>query len=1103
MAEVTTPMKYVVGIDVGSRSLGLAAVEVDDAGTPINVLNAISLIHDAGLDPDSNKRALTRKNVSGVARRTRRMYRERKKRLAKLDNFLTENGFPLVDLASTPDASCWEARSALTTARITDQKEMREKLSLALRHIARHRGWRNPYSSVESLFNPSQQPSAGLLAIREEFKAHTGTYSTVDATIAELVSSLKDPKLKLRGKNGLFSERLHQKDLAMEIHKMARVQGLSHDLTEALLTKVFDSKSPKGSSADKVGRDRLDPSKFRAWRAVRAFQEYRIVAFLANVRLVDRTTSTNELRPPNIEERKLCFNFLNKYERKDPPTWSEVAELLGVDRGDLKGTASSLDDGERISSIPPVNETGRILANCTIKELKTFWKKSDEATQDALVREFSNVDAPSEDSPEAIAASTVLRTLPAESLDKLESIRLPDGRAAYSEQTLRKLTQFMLENVADVYTARKEVFGVEEDWKPTPPPIHEKTGNPAVDRVLKGVNRWLSMAQYRWGVPHRINIETLRAGFKSERLAREIERDQDQRAQRNRAMLADMETALNIQGQGRRSELIRFQALQRQNGQCAYCGTSIDFKSMELDHIVPRAGAGSTNARVNLLATCGRCNREKGNLPFAVWAKKTPIAEVSLENAIQRVSQWAMDPGLKGAAWKKFQAEVIMRLKRTSEDEEIDARSKEAVSWMAVELSRRLDGFFDKDSVQNKPIIAVFRGEVTSSARHAAGIENSFKLIGGKSGKNRLDRRHHALDAAVIALMQQTVAQVLTERNSLRSQQRLTGHVDPAFGDWREFRGRSIEAQVTFRKWQQRMKALIPLLQSAIDLDEVPVIENVRLRLGNSLAHEEKIHPLLKIPLGEALTPDLINRAASTALWTALTRHPDHSWEKGLPADVKREIQVNGTSYRADDLVEFFPVKAGALKVRSGYVELGSSFHHARLYKLTNKGRTSYAMMRVYTVDLLSHRHDDLFSVEVPLGSMSVRQSEPKLQKALREGTAEYVTWFVVGDEIELETTRLATGHVAEFLDAFEGTTRWRIRGFFSKNKLRLKPSQLSPEGLTDGVSDASKKIIDDPGWLPSVNKVFSEGGATLIRRDAHGRERFGGQGGLPHSVKV
>lgn len=66
-------MRYVVGIDVGLFSVGFAALEIDDAGNPIRILNSMSHIHDSGLDPNNQKTAQTRKAVSGVARRTRRV----------------------------------------------------------------------------------------------------------------------------------------------------------------------------------------------------------------------------------------------------------------------------------------------------------------------------------------------------------------------------------------------------------------------------------------------------------------------------------------------------------------------------------------------------------------------------------------------------------------------------------------------------------------------------------------------------------------------------------------------------------------------------------------------------------------------------------------------------------------------------------------------------------------------------------------------------------------------------------------------------------------------------------------------------------------------
>ena len=70
-----TTRHYRIGIDVGLNSVGLAAIEVDDDGKPVRILNAQSVIHDGGVDPTKRGKAITRKNISGGARRMRRMLR--------------------------------------------------------------------------------------------------------------------------------------------------------------------------------------------------------------------------------------------------------------------------------------------------------------------------------------------------------------------------------------------------------------------------------------------------------------------------------------------------------------------------------------------------------------------------------------------------------------------------------------------------------------------------------------------------------------------------------------------------------------------------------------------------------------------------------------------------------------------------------------------------------------------------------------------------------------------------------------------------------------------------------------------------------------------
>ena len=148
-----SPKNYVVGIDVGTNSVGLTALEIDEAGPPTALLSAISQIHDSGvLEP---KTATTRFGAAGVARRMRRLRRRRSKRLNELDRLLTELGWMTDGDRPEPDGDphfAWRARAQLSVRKITDIAERNLLLAVALRHMARHRGWRNPYVKAPTLY---------------------------------------------------------------------------------------------------------------------------------------------------------------------------------------------------------------------------------------------------------------------------------------------------------------------------------------------------------------------------------------------------------------------------------------------------------------------------------------------------------------------------------------------------------------------------------------------------------------------------------------------------------------------------------------------------------------------------------------------------------------------------------------------------------------------------------------------------------------------------------------------------------------------------------------------------------------------------------------
>ncbi|WP_257159620.1 type II CRISPR RNA-guided endonuclease Cas9 [Corynebacterium cystitidis] len=1095
-------MNYNIGIDVGTHSIGFAAIEVDEHGVPSSILNAVSLIHDSGIDPDSNKSAVTRLAVSGVARRTRRLYRRRKKRTIRLQNFLSSLGWPVNEFEEYSDPYFpWKARAELATDFIADKSEREEKLSIAFRHIANHRGWRNPYNKVSSLYSPGEA-SDNFEEIRAQLSKKIGISIPADLTVGQLISFATLGEHRLRGggkqkdkdnphaKQAILSARLHQRDLAREVNQICRTQSIDDDLRKKIIDHIFEAESPKGAQAKRgrVGKDPLQPAEDRALKATDAFQKYRIAALIGNLRIRTGETKT-EL---DVNQRRLVFDYLVNVKASYTPTWVDVAEVLGIDRGQLVGTASMTDDGERAGARPPVHDTNRLMSSLSVKPLRDWWNNAQSDERAAMIKSLSNGEVDDWDSQAGAAVQAFLATLSEEDQEKLDNVHLPIGRAAYSEDTLNRLTNRMLEDGVDLYSARRAEFNVPADWVPPAPKIGEQVGNPAVDRVLKGVARWIEAAQREWGAPKRIVIEHVRSGFMSEASARQLERENERRFQRNREQMEAMQQKLGIEGPVRREDVWRFQSVQRQNCCCAYCGKTITYDTADMDHIVPQAGPGSSNIRENLLAVCRSCNQSKRNIPFATWAAKTNIPGVSLDSALERTRHWNEDNGLSSKDFKRFVAAVQTRLKRTSKDEPIDNRSLESVAWMANELRARIAQHFSGSDTK----INVYRGELTHEARLASGISGNLRFIDG-TGKTRLDKRHHAVDAAVISMTTPYVAETLALRRNKKRAQRLAKEDC----QWKEFTGVDAAHQIEWRKWQTKMSRLGLLLQKALENDEIVVMSHKRLRPGNGRAHEDTISKLDKLRVGDALSPDQIDRSATEALWCALTRHPDFDEKDGLPEDPNRRIRIHGTQLDAHDDIEFFPGEDGAIKVRGGYAKL-SRFHHARVYRVPAGKKVAYSILRVYDHDLIKHRDKDVFSVELSPQTVSMRQAEKKLRIALREGTAEYLGWIIEGDELVVDTSSFDTKQMKALVDQYGAISRWRLDGFPHHTKLRLRPLYLSAEGLPKDINADVKKIVDRPGWRAAVNKVFQSGQVQVIRRNSLGQPRWTSESHLPISWK-
>ncbi|MBU6150989.1 MAG: HNH endonuclease [Chloroflexi bacterium] len=713
-----------IGVDVGERSVGFAVVEYDDDGWPVQVLNAVSHVHDGGMDPDTAKSPLSRLATAGVARRTRRLIRNRRRRLRELDQVLEKHGFPVPQGEVPQTHEVWHARARLVAEWVVDDAERVRLVSLAVRHVARHRGWRNPwwgFDRLEKMPFPSEQ-------LRETVQGAEARFGSMDGVqfLGELVSRVAGSGVPIRptkraqaGSDGaVISHQVRQEDSLAEVRRMLQMQRLSAVVVEEICRAVFFQNRPR-IPKERIGSCALQRDQLRAPLASLEFQEFRVRSAVANLRIGVGQSK----RQLTADEHDRAVALLMGWRDEVRPRWRDVADALGVGARELVDTSI---DGSG-SSFAPHDRTsaaveGKVKASSKVGE---WWSAASWAQRAELVRVVTDLSGEDGDLEDDAVALLLSRDDVLEPLAKMNDA-LESGRAAYGLGTLTELNRVMREDRCDLHQARIRAFGVDDSWQPPRPRFDDPVEHPAVSRVNVLVRRYLMAVTQRWGMPERVVIEHVRNAFAGPTGLAEIKREIQSNTNKRRKSAEEL-VQQGIPDPGR-AAIRRNECVQRQNATCLYCGATITLLTCELDHIVPRAGGGS-NRIDNLVAVCRACNAAKGRLPFSVWAQQHPSPDVSVERAQARVKDWQRT-GMTERTMRRLRSDVKRRLALTKDDE-MDERSLESTAYAARQMRARIESFLDDlaaGTVQSRGSVLVFGGAVTSEARRAGGIDDRLRL---------------------------------------------------------------------------------------------------------------------------------------------------------------------------------------------------------------------------------------------------------------------------------------------------------------------------------------------------------------------------------------
>jgi len=447
---------------------------------------------------------------------------------------------------------------------------------------------------------------------------------------------------------------------------------------------------------------------------------------------------------------------------------------------------------------------------------------------------------------------------------------------------------------------------------------------------------------------------------------------------------------------------------------------------------------------------------------------------------------------------RRFIADVSRRLGLDEDPDGEMVRSIESTAYAAREMRGRVNSYLaaeaERRGISKPPQAVVYAGSITSQARKAGGVDARLRLR-GKDVKSRYDRRHHAIDAAVLTTLNDGVARTLQLRNEKFVTHRFTGKVP----DWAEFEGQTPGEMGTYATWRSTMASLAVLLEAEAQADRISVVRPLRLVPRVGLVHKATIEPLVIKPIGHSFTPEEILRVCNRRMFSVLTELAADS--DGLAPDSAR-ASVLGVP--EDGIVELYPSNSAYLRVRGGAAALGDTVQHARIYAWQSRTGFSYGMVRMYTGEFpkigFAQPGIDVMTAPLPAYSQAMRCATPSLRARILSGDARQIGWLTIDDEIEIDVAALRVGDtkVAKFLQA-EPEQRWIVTGFSHWDKVSLAPAQLAFEGVSDATPNDVAEILKVNRIPLAVNVVLGGKDASIIRRTVLGRPRWSGSG-LPIS---
>lgn len=632
------PGPWILGLDIGTDSIGWAAFAWSDDENERRLLGGGVRLFDSGRDP---KEHTSNQRDRGLFRRARRQPRAWRWRKAQLAKTLAAGGLT--------DPTEAEFREALPLrAQALDRALTGGELSAVLFHMAKHRGFQSNRIERKAAEAAKGKPKADdetgfWLNAEKHLRARMADEEenapTVGALLAGDVAAGRPTRMRYNLDDGVFAPT--RALVAEEFEKISAAQTPHFpDLDWPRVAALVLDQRPLRTKEE--GPCEFLEGEHRAPRALPSIQAFIVRQTLANLRV--KLPYPDESRPLTEDEFAAGLDALSDVRFLD---WPKLRKAMDLKRG-AKFTIEEAQGGKKASRKAEGDHTNALL--CPIPG----WEDWTTEERDAA---FTTLWEARRDRPTlrtAIATLGVTDLEEAETLADAIQFELPTGRANLSAKAARLITA---ELVAGVRTdeAILKALGVHHSHRPRaerldrlpyyaealpdvglggshdradlPSPDHGeiqaglerfygRVMNISVHIALNEVRKVVNALLHRHG-PNliRITLETTRELKAGAEERKKLVFEQADRERENAAI----DTELRKQGQwasNARERRERYRLARRQRFQCPYTFHRIEMSALlteayDIDHVIPLGRGGRDSLSNKVLCEAG-ANKAKG-----------------------------------------------------------------------------------------------------------------------------------------------------------------------------------------------------------------------------------------------------------------------------------------------------------------------------------------------------------------------------------------------------------------------------------------------------------------------------------------------------------